>query len=272
MRRLLLLTAGLLAGMVLRAQNRVPADRLSVLDSLITAYVTAIQPQDVEAKEAECDFLIVSVRDSSMRQHIALCLFDHYKDAPVMGDEAVAIYIYDRYFADGPLAMRSEFDLLDAQLFADFNRSSLIGMDAPAVALRKPCRGLQDIPEKGVSSLLWFYDTACSKCVLEAKVLPGILEENAHFPLTLYAVYAGRDKKAWKQFRRSFRVKGGKVRVVHLWDPDNASDYIRKYGVISTPRMFMVSPSGSIIGRRLEVESLLQLLPVAEEIDGLRTF
>ncbi len=272
MRRLLLITAGLLAGIAFTARAQTDTGHLSVLDSLINSYVTAIQPAGIEAKQAECDFLIGSVRDSSIRQHIALSLFDYYKEAPVMGDEAVAIYLYDKYFADRTIAMRSEFDMLDAQLFADFNRSSLIGMDAPLLTLFKPCRGKLTVPEKGVTSVLWFYDTSCSKCVLEAKVLPQLLEENVHFPLTLYAVYSGRDKKAWKEFRRSFKVKGGKVRVVHLWDPDNTSDYIRKYGVISTPRMFAVAPSGGIIGRRLEVESLLQLLPVAEEIDGMRTF
>ena len=189
-----------------------------------------------------------------------------------MGDEAVAIYLYDNYFANGKIAMRGEFDKLDAQLFADFNRSTLIGMDAPLITLFKPCRGKLTVPEKGGTSVLWFYDTSCSKCAMEAKILPGLLEKEVHFPLTLYAVYSGRDKKAWKEFRRSFKVGGGKVRVVHLWDPDNTSDFIRKYGVISTPRMFAVAPSGGIIGRRLEVESLLQLLPVAQEIDALRTF
>lgn len=265
MKKLLpLIIALVLGGQGLAAQ--------SVLDSLITSYVAAIQPAGVEEKQAECDFLIGSVRDSSLRRHIALSLFDQYREAPVMGDEAVAIYLYDKYFASGDIAMRSEFDLLDAQLFADFNRSSLIGMDAPLLTLYKPCRGRLTVPAKGASSVLWFYDTSCSKCVMESKILPGLLEKEVHFPLTLYAVYSGRDRKAWREFRRSFKVGGGKVRVVHLWDPDNTSDYIRKYGVISTPRMFAVAPSGGIIGRRLEVESLLQLLPVAEELDALRTF
>ena len=34
-------------------------------------------------------------------------------------------------------------------------------------------------------------------------------------------------------------------------------------------RMYMVAPEGSIIGRRLEVESLRQLMPTAKEIDAM---
>lgn len=239
--------------------------KYAALDSLMESYVLAIQRSTTDDKIRESDFMIGSAKDSATRQHIALKLFDHYKEAPVMGDEAVAIHIYDRWFKDGALKWRSEFDEMDAKLFADFNRSSLIGMQAPKISLRKPCRGRMQIPEEGRSAVLWFFDTSCGKCALEAKVLPGILEK-ADFPLNFYAVYAGQSKKDWKAFRKEFKLNSRNVRVVHLWDPEIESDYLRLYGVISTPRLFMTEPSGIITGRRLEPESLQQMLPVAKEI------
>ena len=44
------------------------------------------------------------------------------------------------------------------------------------------------------------------------------------------------------------------------------SDYLSLYGVISTPKLYMTAPDGRIIGRRLEPESLAQLLPIAARI------
>ena len=64
-------------------------------------------------------------------------------------------------------------------------------------------------------------------------------------------------------------MKNPNLKIVHCWDPAVGSDYLRLYGVISTPRMYMVAPEGSVIGRRLEVESLQQLLPVAKEIESM---
>ena len=267
-RALAILFLALFCGLSLRAQQ--PADgAYAALDSLALKYLGAIQMESVEVKQGESDYLIGSVRDSLLRQHLAVTLFKYYKDAPVMGDEAVAIHIYDKWFASGKTAFPGEFEGLDAQMFCNLNRNTLLGMDAPVLTARKPCRGKVEVPVKGATTLLWFYDTSCSKCVVEARVLPEVLEKAVDFPVTLVAFYAGQDKKAWRTFRRSFKVKNPNVKLVHCWDPEVESDYLRLYAVISTPKMYMVAPEGSIIGRRLEVESLQSLLPVAKEINSV---
>ena len=64
-------------------------------------------------------------------------------------------------------------------------------------------------------------------------------------------------------------MKNPNVKLLHCWDPEVESDYLRLYAVISTPKMYMIAPEGSIIGRRLEIESLQSLLPVAKEINTM---
>ena len=267
-RRLAIFILTLLCGLSLRAQQ--PADgAFAALDSLALNYLGAIQIESVEVKQGESDYLIGSVRDSLLRQHLAITLFKYYKDAPVMGDEAVAIHIYDKWFATGKISFQGEFEGLDAQMFCNLNRNTLLGMDAPVLTARKPCGGKVDVPMKGATTLLWFYDTACSKCKVESRVLPTVLENAVDFPVTLVAFYAGQSRKDWRAFRRSFKVKNPNVKIVHCWDPEVESDYLRLYGVISTPKMYMVAPEGSVIGRRLEVESLQSLLPTAREINQI---
>lgn len=266
MRRLLAISLALFLGLGLHAQQDPTA---ALLDSLVLKYVTAIQPESVETKQGECDFLIGSVRDSLMRRQIAVSLFNYYREAPVMGDEAVAIYVFDKWFSAGKMSFPGEFERLDAEMFCNMNRNTLLGMDAPVLKARKPCGGRVKVPEQGSTTLIWFYDTACSKCMVEAKVLPSVLEQSVDFPVTLVAFYAGQSRKDWREFRRDFRVANRNLKIVHCWDPQVESDYLRLYGVISTPRMYMVAPEGSIIGRRLEVESLQQLLPTAREINAM---
>ena len=263
MRRFILILFAFFTASLLNAQNYYQ------LDSLMEVYVRSMQPEGTETKLEEVDYMISASKDSLTRQHIALKLFDYYKASPLMGEEEIAVHIYDNWFANGRIKMRSEFDEMDAKLFADFNRSSLIGMDASLITLRKPCGGRVTIPEKGKNSLIWFYDTACSKCQVEAKVLPGILDKEAKVPFTFYAVYSGQDGNAWKKFRKTFKISNRSIKVVHLWDPGIESDYLRLYGVISTPKMYYVEPRGTIMGRRLEVESLPQIFDLMEEIDKL---
>ena len=229
------------------------------LDTMLVRYTAAIERESFDVKKAESDFLISSVQDSATTQQIALWLYDHYKDSPLMGDEAVAIHIYDNWFKPGTIAMRGEFDRFDAELFTTFNRSTLLGMKAPEVELQKPCGGTVKIPRDGTYSILYFFDTGCAKCKLESQLMPTILKQIT-FPTTLYAVYCGQDKKAWRQFRRHFRVHNRNVRIVHAWDPDLETDYLRLYGVISTPRLYFTDKDGEILGRRLELESLEEII------------
>jgi len=265
MRRLLTILLLLLNVVLLHAQKQ----PYVVLDSLLTNYTQAIQTQDIDSKKAECDYLISSVQDKEMRVHIATTLFKHYRNAPVMGDEEIAIYIFDKWFADGKMKMEGEFTQMDAEMFANINRNSLIGMEAPSLKLRKPCGGKAIVPRKGETTVLWFYDTSCAKCKLESKVLPGVLDQSVDFPIRFCAVYTGQNKKDWKSFRKSFRLSNKNITLSHFWDPEVDSDYIRMYGVASTPKMFLITDSGIIAGRRLEVESLPNILPIAKELSNL---
>ena len=100
MRRLLLILAtALLTLLPLRAQVD-SADVAKTL-SLVDEYVKALESERIETKLAECDFLIDTCMDSLMRQAVAVRLYGHYAESPLMGDESVAVHLYDRWFADG---------------------------------------------------------------------------------------------------------------------------------------------------------------------------
>lgn len=237
------------------------------LDSLLKAFYIAMAPAAADEKISEFDSLIETCRDSAIRQHVATEIFEHYKEPKIMGDEAVSVHIYDRWFADGTIKLEGEFTRINAEMFANFNRSTLIGCDAPEVQLLKPNGRKLTIPSRGSSALLFFYDSACAKCKLESKRLPEVLAA-ADFPVTVYAVYCGSDKRAWATFRRQFKCKNRLISIIHLWDPEIESNYLKLYGVIATPKIYFMEPGGSIIGRRLESDSLEQLLPTAGAIDA----
>ncbi len=267
MKRLTLIALSLLLGACALLARTDSLYRYAGLDSLLTQFYATLERESTEAKNAEFDSLISGCRDSLTRQHVTLAVFDHYRHARVMGEEAVAIHVYDTWLATGRVRTATDIELMDAQLFADFNRSSLIGMTAPKVSLLKPCGGSLTVPEDGRTSVLFFYDTSCAKCRLESQVLPSVLD-SVDFPLNFYAVYAGSDKDAWRAFRKHFKIRNRRIRLVHLWDPEMESDYQRLYGVIGTPRLFVVYRDGEIIGRRLEVTNLQEIIHYINISDG----
>lgn len=233
--------------------------RYARLDSLLVKFYSALERDENERKTAEFNYLIQSCQDSLTRQHVAMEILDHYSRRPrVMGEEAVAVAIYDKWVASGAVKPRDEWEQMNLDLFANFNRNSLVGMQAPKIMMRKPCGGRELMPAGGKVAVLFFYDTSCGKCRLESQIMPMVINK-VEFPLDFYAVYAGTDRKQWKAFRKGFRFKNRNVKLHHLWDPEIDSDYQRMYGVTGTPRLFVVLEDGEILGRRLEVDNLQQI-------------
>ena len=230
---------------------------LSVLMSRLDTYVAAIEAESTPTKNTESDFLISACDDSAIRQKVALRLYEKYMASPVMGDEAVAIHIFDTWFANGSIRMPSDAEYFKARLSAELNRNSLIGMKAPVLDLRNPDGSDHRIPDTGGKrfKVLYFYDTDCPVCSNQTTALGTVLK---NFETVLYAIYTGTDREEWLRYAGE-RLNYG-TDVVNLWDPDRTSGFETLYGVIRTPAIFLVDAEGTIIGRRIDPSSLGQLL------------
>ena len=225
---------------------------MAMLGERLQEYYTAIERESLTVQKGECDFLIESMTDSLLRQFVALDAYGHYFNSPLMGAENVAIYIYDKWINSGKVKMKSQEDLMAARIHAEFNRQSLIGKQAPDL------QGLNN--QNGKYRVLYFYDTDCSKCKFESILLRNLLNSKA-YPVQFVAFYVGDNKQAWEEYvLKSLTVNSKTVETVHMWDPTMESDYQRKYGVLQTPRLFLIAPDGTIIGRGLDTKALEILL------------
>lgn len=232
------------------------------LDRKLTEYFASIEREGVQVQKGECDFLIETCSDSLMRQHVALTIYEHYRDSKVMGSESVAIHVFDKWIGSGRVRMRGDTELLAARIFTEFNRQSLIGNQAPELLLYDMEGNPQSLFEEpsGRFTVLFFYDTSCATCKLQT-ILLGSMFRTEDFPVDFVAVYASDDMDSWKKYveeRLDFGTS--RTRMHHLWDPEIGSDFQRKYGVVQTPRMFLISPDGTIVGRSLDAQALSQML------------
>lgn len=237
----------------------------AALDGRLAEYFDALKHESIAVQKGECDFLIESCSDSLVRQYVALRIYDHYLESPVMGAEAVAIHVLDNWFFPGKVRMKSDIDLLNARVFADFNRLSQIGEKAPELAVKTIGGSSVSLFDEasGRFSVLYFYDTSCSKCRLESILLKNLFSTE-DFPVDIYAFYAGDDRQAWEAYVAEKLILEPQETDVwsvrHVWDPELDSDFQRKYGVLQTPRLFLIGPDGTILGRGLDTEALAQML------------
>lgn len=238
--------------------------RRQALSQKLDEYFTALRNEPLPVQEQECDFLIESASDSLVRQYVAETIFNHFIDSKVMGAENVAVHVFDKWFLSGLVKMQSEQEYIAAKVFADFNRESLLGRKAPALVMESADGSTVTLfgegDKGGKFRILYFYDTSCAKCRVETILLRNMLSVK-DYPAEFHAIYAGDDRQAWMEYAaESFGIGTDSLKATHLWDPELKSDFQRLYGVVQTPRMFLVGPDGTILGRGLDTKALEQLL------------
>lgn len=234
------------------------------LSQKLDEYFEVLKYESLEVQKAECDFLIETAREQAVRDFIARYIYDHYIGSKIMGAESVAIHLTDNWFLPGKVKFADDSQLFAAKLFAEFNRQSQIGEKAPEISMESldgQCFSLfhpEDVSQR--FRVLYFYDADCSKCRIETILLGNVLETE-DFPIDLYAIYLGDDRQEWELYVNDrLSPEAGSAALVHLWDPAMDSDYQRKYGVLQTPRLFLIAPDGTIIGRGLDAQALEQML------------
>lgn len=229
----------------------------AVLYSTLNEYLKALDGVDMLEACSETDIIISSVSDSLLRNEVATRVYRHFRDSKYMGAENVAVYVYDRWFATFRTLFADPDEFDGASLYAFVNRESLLGCPAPSLTLEdldgKECT----LPSLKRPAVLFFYSVGCPKCLYISRELKKILQGRK---LDLYAVYVGEDDREWAEYAKTeLNVKSSsRTRVHHLKSGDSACSV--KYGVIATPRLFLIARDGVIVGRNLDAAALRTLL------------
>lgn len=229
------------------------------LDEKLGEYLSAIDRLPIPEAQAEADFLISSVQDSSLRSGIATKVYEHFRDSKVMGSENVAVYVYDKWFATFRAAF-DDIDKLDAAEFHAFvNRRSLIGAKASTLKYATEKGDTLSFPRKGRRTILYFYTTGCPKCLYNSVTMSKLLNDNK-YRTDVVCVFTGDDDSAWKSYTmRELKIrKTCRTKVFHVTPADD--DFVTAYSVIQTPRLLLISRDGHVIGRSLDANALETLL------------
>ena len=235
------------------------------------AYFGSLPAMPADSLAAKADALIEASAEGS-RGAVAMAAFDYFSNSPVMGHDAVAVHVADKWFLSKTLEWpdAATYPLLYA--YAEFNRNSLIGMSAPGLKMEGLDGKTYDVREfVNRNKVLYFYDDQCLTCLKQSRELADFAKGYKGPTLYIYAVNTGSDPLAWIRYvRENFALVGDNpdVRWINLSDPSDSNDFKRKYGLITTPGMFLINNQNIIEGRKLDVEALAALLDVQRSTRG----
>lgn len=245
--------------------------------SSVESYLKSLERNSTEALTFIAEDLVQSAH-STLKPYIALQIFNLFKEAEIMGQEAVAVEIAKRYLLNDKSGSIEEMlgyeTYFGIMAFVQMNEHSLIGMQAPQIELPDSLGCLHSIPECGEGAdeaspslqLFYFYTSNCSSCRATTPLLAELLQRYEGIPIRIYAIFTGSNRSEWMNECSKFSlIKNPLVERIDLWDPEVESNFPLLYGVISTPQMLLTTDKGIIVGRRLTPKSLEQLLEAINE-------
>lgn len=213
---------------------------------------------------------IISMLDSKEDStDMAGLFFDYFMDCPVMGTEAVAVHIADNYFLNGRLKWPDESSYPELYAFAEFNRASLIGRSAPSLVLSAIDSSIVDVRAvRSPHKVMYFYEDGCATCIRQTPLLVSLLNAyDGEGQIAFFAIYTQSERSQWESYvSQNFdKIVNPKVTVYNLWDPELESDFQMKYGVLTTPALFLLDSENNIVGRKLDSDALGQLIDVKDD-------
>lgn len=221
------------------------------------------------------DRLIAAGGNERLQNRLAGTAYEFFRDPEIMGQEGVAVHIAQQWYLSGRLDWPDPEGLFMLKTFVEFNRHSLIGMDAPGLALVDTLGNKVSLREmEGEYTIVYFYADDCPSCRRETPQLVDFVNSYEGGPLAIYAVYANDNEQRWKEYiNRELAIYHPFMNWVNVYDPDFSSGFQMLYNVVGTPQMFLLDREKKIVGRGLNVKALKELLQEKNrQRDELRGF
>lgn len=208
--------------------------------------------------------LIERGKNRELQGKLAYTAYNFFYNSKIMGQEGIAVKIAQEWFLNDRLPWPSEEGKFMLRTFVEFNKHSLIGMDAPELNLADTMGNAVSLQSLDAEyTIVYFYTDDCASCKKETPKLVDFVNNYDQGPLAVYAVYADSNAEKWKNYINSqLFIFNPFMNWVNVWDPAFESGFQMLYNVIKTPQMFLLDKEHKIIGRGLDTDALTELLSI----------
>jgi len=224
-----------------------------------------LQMPDSIIKEA--DNIISRLKPGSeMFKYIVWWITNKYETSNIMGMDAVFVHMADNYYTK-----EKAFWVDDAQLFKIQDRAKvlkpiLIGKKVKNIVLgdtAKVQRSLYDIKTR--FTVLYFWDPDCGHCKKVTPALKELYDEVKSKGVQVYAVCTEVEIDKWKKFIKEYNLNW-----INVADPELRNNFRHEFDIVSTPQIFLLDDTKSIIAKRIEVETLQDILQKKFDEAGIK--
>ncbi|MEO1049967.1 MAG: redoxin domain-containing protein [Bacteroidota bacterium] len=220
----------------------------------MTDYFERLVTQHPDSIIAEVDRLAaVAEKNEETYRYFIWNLLLNYQAPKIMGQDAVFVHIYDKYFDSGKMDYWANSSLKkNLKDHSDKLRKSLIGSNAPNLIMQdvnlKP-QSLYDLQHD--FTVIYFYDPDCGHCKKETPKLKQFFDETK-FDVGIYAVCADTSIVKMKDYIQEMNMTWTNVNGPRSY----VGDYHKLYDAATTPTIYLLDNRKKIIAKKIGAEQL----------------
>lgn len=245
--------------------------RTPVFEPKLQRYFNNVLQQQPDTLSKAADKILdASESNKEMFKFLLSTLTEKYINPAYMGQDAVFVNLFERYYAPGKADYwmsekyrKAVFDRaysvmanLIGETAADLNMVDSSGKPTPLYSIKAPY------------VVICFWDPTCGHCQKEVPQLDSLYQYKwKEQGVRVYGVMTDGGKEAWLKFIREHNLKGWthvyqlpKVREAEY--ASNKPGYKQLYDVYQTPVLYLLDKDKKIIAKKLNHEQLDELLQI----------
>ncbi|HEX5024143.1 MAG TPA: redoxin domain-containing protein [Agriterribacter sp.] len=245
--------------------------RTPVFEPKLQRYFNNVLVQHPDSLSKAANFILdAASTNKEMFKFILSTLTEKYINPTYMGQDAVFVNLFERYYATGKADYwlndkyrKAVFDRaysvmanLIGEKAADMNMVDTAGKPTPLYSLQAPY------------IVVCFWDPTCGHCQTEVPKLDSVFQHKWKAQgVKIYGVMTDGGKEAWLNFIREHQIKGWS----HVYQLPAVKDaeynagkpgYKQLYDVYQTPVLYLLDKDKNIIAKKLNYEQIDELLQV----------
>jgi len=235
--------------------------RTPFLTPRINTFMTKIVVQYPDSIIKEGEKLIEASRGSEeIFGYLVRYMFGYKDRSKLMGMDKVFVEISEKYYLSGEATWADSSFIEKIRERVQKEKPNLIGNTAPKLqkleTYEKQFINLKDIKNDYV--IIVFWEPNCGHC---KKTIPKLHKSFVQMKkdgldIQTLAIYTQLDRKPWEKFIEEKKITDW----INAYDKYYFTDFRNTYDIYSTPTIYLLDKDKKIIGKRLAVEQIEQIV------------